>query len=110
MTTKKKRYIVPILKAEHCTEEYMDAVGLPRPWDRARAMTRWSCEVFGSEWTERAGDPIDLALLEAGSGSVARTPSQTAACFNRAIRKLGGSTCKPTGKPFPMKRKKGRTT
>jgi hypothetical protein len=96
---KKKRYVVPILKPEHCTREYMDSVGLP--CSHAPGCYRWEDFVFGWDSIEDSCFRIESGFLDA------ETPTQNADAFNRFILATDPSA-KPTGKPYPMPKRKAK--
>ena len=100
---KMKRYTIPLLSREHCTKEYMDAIGLPHR-NAGVSAYRWACHAMpldvnigGCHWTffGKFCDMYPRAILF----------GWTASQFNAVAKALGA---KPTGKPYPMPKKPGR--
>ena len=97
----KRKYVVPILKPEHCTEEYMLRVGL-REHDIKlfHPAAVWADHAFGCD-----NDFWD-AFLRISGGDL-YSSKYAARQFNRAVLSIDPNA-KPTGKPYPLKKGKVR--
>lgn len=95
----KRKYTVPILKPEHCTREYMANNGLG---DRAFPCYAWGGLVFGAEGL--MDNRFHTARVESGWLWV-ESPREAADAFNAAILRIDPNA-KPTGKPFPMPKRR----